>query len=352
MTQECVIRRIGRAGRITLNRPAALNAITHSMVHAMQAALVAWEADDQVELVAIDGAGGKAFAAGGDLKSLYDTRPGGPAEDADYHLAFWRDEYRLNATIKRYPKPYVALMDGIVMGGGIGVSAHGSHRVVTEASRVAMPETGVGLIPDVGGTWILSRPELPPGLGAFVGLTGARLGAGEAIAVGFADTFVPRVRLPELINQLESGTKDVSETCRAFADTKPAAPLLTMPASVLEAFTSQSASNVVDRLNSLEHDEAAKACQTLQEKSPLSTAVTLRALREGAHYTSFESALSTEFRLVHRCYTLGDFHEGIRAAVIEKDRSPQWRHKELSAVSEDAIDAFFAPLLATIETPF
>ena len=192
-SDDVLIRREGRAGRITMNRPAALNALTLGMVRKIWAALTAWVDDPAVHLVLLDGAGGKALCAGGDVRSLYDSRTQGSA----LPRAFWSEEYPLNALIGRYPKPYVALQDGIVMGGGIGLSGHARHRIVTERSRLAMPETGIGLIPDVGGTWLLAHA--PGEAGIYLGLTGEAMGAADAIHARFADVLVPSARLPELV---------------------------------------------------------------------------------------------------------------------------------------------------------
>ena len=188
---DILIRKIGRAGRITLNRPDALNALTYAMIHDIEAALDAWRDDDEVALVVIDAAGEKAFSAGGDIAEMYRT---GTAGDFAYGRTFWADEYRVNAKIAEYPKPYVAFMQGFTMGGGVGVSCHGSHRVVGESSRIAMPECGIGLIPDVGGSFLLARA--PGRLGEYLGTTGTRMGPGDAIFAGFADLFIPEAAGP------------------------------------------------------------------------------------------------------------------------------------------------------------
>src|SRR5215468_5919647 len=191
-TDEVLIRRQGRAGRLTMNRPQALNALTLGMVRQIWSALLAWRRDPAVELVVLDGTGDRALCAGGDVRALYDSR----SEGSSLARTFWREEYRLNALIGRYPKPFVAIQDGIVMGGGIGLSAHARHRIVTERSRLAMPETGIGLIPDVGGTWLLAHA--PGETGLYLGLTGVEMDAADAIYAGFSDTLVPSSRLTEL----------------------------------------------------------------------------------------------------------------------------------------------------------
>ena len=200
-TDDVIIRREGRAGRITLNRPKALNALTYPMVLEIEQALLAWRDDAQIAVVILDGAGERGLCAGGDVRSLYDRRTDG----VGFAAQFWRDEYRVNAMIHRYDKPFVAIMDGIVMGGGIGLSAHaqGATRIVTETSKIAFPETTIGLIPDVGGTWLLSRA--PAHAGTYLALVGAPMGAADAVYAGFADAFVPSARLPELIAKLCAG---------------------------------------------------------------------------------------------------------------------------------------------------
>jgi enoyl-CoA hydratase len=217
LSTECLIRREGRAGRITLNRPEALNALTYPMIGAVGMALDAWKTDPTVAVVILDGEGGRALCAGGDVISLYKSSPRGSAPDPELAARFWRDEYHLNATIKRYPKPYVAIMDGIVMGGGVGLSAHGRQRVVTEKSMIAMPETGIGLIPDVGGTFLLGHAQ--GRYGEYLGLTGARMDGADAIQAGFADIFMTQADVAGFVARLSDASgAAIDEIIEAAAD--------------------------------------------------------------------------------------------------------------------------------------
>lgn len=325
---EIDIRVVGAAGRITLNRPAALNALTYPMITAIEAALDAWRGDPTVALVVIDAAGDKAFCSGGDIAEMYRT---GTAGDFAYGRRFWADEYRLNAKIAAYPKPYVALMQGFTMGGGVGVSCHGSHRVVCETSRIAMPECGIGLIPDVGGSLLLARA--PGRLGSFLGATGHRMGPADAIYAGFADAFVPRDAWPAVLAALED-TGDVSAIARAARDPKE---------SDLRRRLDEVASAFPPGMPDLSAatDEVATA---LARQSPLSVACGLAAIEAARGPGGIAAALATEFRYTYRCMEHGDFLEGIRAAIVDKDRSPRWRYPTLADVSETDVAAMLAPL--------
>jgi enoyl-CoA hydratase len=335
--------RLGQAGRITLNRPQALNALSHEMCRALHARLAEWARDDAVGLVIIDGAGGRAFCAGGDVRALYaDWQAGG-----DARFRFYRDEYRLNAFIKRYPKPYVALIDGIVMGGGVGVSIHGSHRVATERTVFAMPETGIGLFPDVGGTYFL--PRLPGELGLFLGLTGHRLKAADCLHAGLADAVVPSERLPDLIEALSGavGGDAVTGLLRLFAEPPPPTSLPTslpeLRAEIDDCFGESSVERILSELEHRDTEFAHGTAEILRQKSPTSLKVTLRQLRAGAHL-GFEDCMRLEYRLACRFMQAQDFFEGVRAVVIDKDNKPAWRPESLEAVSDEAVAAYFAPL--------
>ncbi len=332
------IRIEGKAGRITLNRPKALNAVTWEMLTAIDAALDAWENDSAVSLVVIDAAGDRAFAAGGDIVDLYNT---GKSGDVAFGRRFWAEEYRLNARIASYPKPYVALMHGFVMGGGVGVSCHGSHRIVDESAQIAMPECGIGLIPDVGGSWLLARA--PAGLGEMVGLTGHRMGPADAIFMGFADHFVPRADWPALTEALVH-TGDVS-AITALAQPGPQAALgETNPDLDTAAVWSNSTIGaIVAELLANGSDTSQTQLKTLRKQSPLSVACGLCAI-QAARSMTLDQALAQEYRYVWRCMTQGDFLEGIRAQVIDKDRNPHWLHDAAENVTATEVAAMLAPL--------
>jgi enoyl-CoA hydratase len=337
-TDEVIVRREGRAGRLTLNRPAALNALTWPMVKTITAALLAWQQDAAVELVILDGAGPRGLCAGGDVRWLYDVR--GQAGQA---AGFWREEYQLNALIAGYAKPYVALMDGIVMGGGIGLSAHGRHRVVTERSMLAMPETTIGLIPDVGGTWLLSRAQ--GHLGVYLGLTGARLSGSDAIQAGFADTFVASATLPALIERLATdGGQAVDEVLEAFAEPVSASPLAARRPMIDRLFAGQSLAEIQRALLTTTDEVATKARADLATRSPKALVLTLEAIRRAKQSKTLNEVLAVEYRLCTRLYDDGEFIEGVRALIVDKDKAPKWVPARLEDVGAELVAAYFAPL--------
>ncbi|WP_035275930.1 enoyl-CoA hydratase/isomerase family protein [Actinoalloteichus caeruleus] len=322
----------GHLGRLTLNRPKALNALTHDMVRALHAALDDWEHDDTVRTVLVDGAGDRGLCAGGDIRSIHDdARAGGTAS-----LDFWADEYRLNARIARYPKPYVALMDGVVMGGGVGISAHGRHRVVTERSRIAMPEVGIGFIPDVGGTYLLSRA--PGQLGTHLALTGAPVSAADALHCGLADHHVPSDRLADLTEALTQAP--AAEAIQAHATPAPASALAADAGWIDHCYTAGTVTDILRRLR--DHGgPAAEAAATLDTKSPTALAVTLRALRSAATLPDLEAVLRQEYRTSRAALRSADLVEGVRAQIIDKDRSPRWSPATLAEVDEATVAAYF-----------
>ncbi|WP_306338226.1 enoyl-CoA hydratase/isomerase family protein [Streptomyces sp. KL118A] len=331
-----LLRREGRAGHIVLNRPRAINALNHPMVRIMADALDAWERDDSVATVVLTGAGERGLCAGGDIRSIHDdVRAGRVAASA----AFWHDEYLLNARIARFPKPYVAVMDGIVMGGGVGVSAHGSVRVVTERSRVAMPETGIGFVPDVGGTYLLTRT--PGELGTHLALTGTPVGAGDALLCGLADHFVPSERLPEFTGAL-AGT-DAADAVREFAGEAPAGELAAHREWIDRCYAADSVEEIVDRLHASGDRHAKEAAETILAKSPTSLKVTLAALRRARALPTLEAVLEQEYRVSCAALASPDLPEGIRAQVVDKDRRPRWSPSELSGVTEAEVARFFEP---------
>ncbi len=336
--EEVETRIEGHAGRITLNRPQALNALTQKMCEAIDAALAGWADDPAVVLVIVDGAGGRALCAGGDIRVLYNAARAG---DLRVPAAFFAAEYRMNARIAAFPKPYVAFMDGVVMGGGVGVSAHGSHRLVTERTMLAMPETGIGLFPDVGATWLLSR-KLP--LGLHLALTGARIGAADAILAGLADYYVSSAALPDLITRLcACETKAAAAACLdAAAEPPPPAALGADRAWMDDCYRHSTLELIRDALHASGHPAALAAAAEISARSPSSLKVTLRALREAEAMRDLDQALAQELVLAVSCMRSHDFVEGVRAAVIDKDRAPRWKPDTLECVSEEIVASYFA----------
>ncbi|MTH36386.1 enoyl-CoA hydratase/isomerase family protein [Paracoccus limosus] len=319
------IRRDRRAGRITLTRPQALNALDHEMAQSIDAALAAWRDDPEVALVIIDAEGSRAFCAGGDIAAVYRA---GRAGDHRAGRAFFRDEYVMDARIADFPKPVVALMQGFVMGGGVGLGGHASHRILGETAQVAMPECGIGMVPDVGGSRLLARA--PGQCGEYLGLTGARMGPGDAILAGFADAFVPEADWPALKEQL-ARTGDPGLIPRHPA---PPAPLGTRD---LSAFAG---ADMAEITAALEAQGADDLLQILRRNSPLSLAATLALVRAARHDASVRDSLAREFRFTARATAESDFLEGVRAQLIDKDRSPRW--------SADASPAHVRAMLAPL----
>lgn len=333
---DVLVRVEGRAGHLVLNRPKALNALTHAMALRLAETLAAWQDDPAVETVVISGAGERGLCAGGDIRAIHeDARSGDGAASA----AFWRDEYRLNAAIARYPKPYVAVMDGIVMGGGVGVSAHGSVRIVTERSRIAMPETGIGFVPDVGGTYLLA---LAPGeLGTHLALTGAPVGARDAQLCGLADHFVPSARLPELLAGLAE--QPVPDVLPHFVREAPGGELEAHREWIDHCYAAATVEEIVDRLLGTGVPAAKEAADTLLAKSPTALKVTLASLRRARELGPLERVLEQEYRVSCAALATPDLVEGIRAQVIDKDRAPRWSPCTFAEVTDAAVQRFFAP---------
>ncbi|TDH39298.1 enoyl-CoA hydratase/isomerase family protein [Pseudohoeflea suaedae] len=341
---DILLRVEGRVGHATLNRPRALNALSYDMAMALEKALDDWRDDPAVDMVLIDAEGDKAFCAGGDINALYST---GKTGNLDYARTFWADEYRLNAKIAAFPKPYVALMDGIVMGGGVGVSAHGSHRIVTERTMLAMPECGIGLIPDVGGTWLLARA--PSRIGEYLGLTGTRIGAADAIHAGFADTFVPSDRLEALKARLVT-TADASSIA-AFAAEPPEGELALIENGIGAAFSSPSVPDIAGALGKMDAEWAGKAVKAIDRGSPISLACTLEMVRAAREDASVAESLKREYRFVSRCMEDGDFIEGVRAAIIDKDRNPAFAGARKEMPAERVAQMLAPPPGGDIEIP-
>ncbi len=325
----------GRVGFITLNRPKAINSLTHSMVTAMDAALAAWADDDAVSAVVVRGAGDRGLCAGGDVVALYHSAKAGGAEAR----AFFFDEYRLNARIGAYPKPYVAIMNGIVMGGGVGISGHGNIRVVTETAKIAMPEVGIGFIPDVGGTYLLSRA--PGGLGLHAGLTGAPFGAGDAIAMGFADHYVPQSDLEAFLAEIIGAGAEVA--VEAHAQTPPPSPLTAARDWIDPCYARSSMAEIVAALRDRDDPAAHEAADLIATRSPIACATTLEAVRRAATLDSLNEVLIQEYRVSCASLDSHDFVEGIRALLVDKDRTPYWSPATMAAVTDADIDRYFLP---------
>ncbi len=338
---ETIVRREGSIGRITLNRPDALNALTLQMVRDMWGALKGWENEPSVVAVVVDGAGTRGLCAGGDIRALYDAVKAG---DEEGPAIFWREEYLLNALIARYPKPYVAFMDGIVMGGGVGVSAHGSHRLVTEKTMIAMPETSIGFFPDVGGTYLLAQS--PGELGTHVALTSGRLNAADAILTGLADTHIAAESWPALVDELTRIKKasDTDTIIRAHLAEAEPSKLAADRAWIDRCYAHDTVEAIVAALQSAPEAEAQKAAATILKNSPTALKVTLRALRADRAEPRLEPCLDEEYRMALRLAFCPDFAEGIRAAVVDKDRKPKWRPATLEQVTQSDIDHVFESL--------
>ncbi|MEU9073418.1 enoyl-CoA hydratase/isomerase family protein [Kitasatospora sp. NPDC048538] len=325
----------GGVGRIVLNRPRALNSLTHGMIRTVHATLSDWAADDRVRAVVLTGAGERGLCAGADIRALHDDAKAGGAGAR----AFFRDEYRLNALIARYPKPYVAVMDGITMGGGVGLSAHGAIRIVTERSTVAMPETRIGLVPDVGGSRLLA---LAPGeTGTHLGLTSASMGPGDALLCGFADHFVPSAAVPALLDALAGGT-DPADAVAAHAEPAPPAPLARQREWIDACYAADTVEEIVDRLVNSGVPEAKEAAGLILGNSPTAVKVTLAALRRARTLPSLEAVLDQEYRVSCAALAGHDLVEGIRAQVIDKDRTPRWSPAALAGVTDADVERFLA----------
>jgi enoyl-CoA hydratase len=336
MTDDVLFDRRGALGLITLNRPKALNALTRDMCLAMKVRLAEWAGDDAVKTVVIRGAGERAFCAGGDIRALYKSG----VDKSSSALEFYRDEYRLNAAIKHFPKPYVALLHGIVMGGGVGVSVHGSHRVGDETVTFAMPETGIGLFPDVGGSYFLSR--LPGEIGMYLALTGERLKTADALYADILTHFVPARATEELLAALQAGNAP-DFALRSFAEETGLAPLAARREDIDRIFSEDSLDGIFAALNADGGDWAGATLQTLRRKSPTSLKITFRQIREGARL-DFDACIRMEYRMVHRVMAGHDFYEGVRATIIEKDNMPHWRPPQSAQITDSDVNAYFAPL--------
>lgn len=340
---DLIVRREGSAGIIRLNRPKAINALTLEMSEGIDAALDRFEADPAVAVVVLEGAGERGLCAGGDIRGLYESsRAGG-----DLGKRFWRQEYLMNARIAKFPKPYVAFMDGLVMGGGVGLSGHARHRVVTEKTKLAMPEVGLGFFPDVGGTWLLSRS--PGEIGAYFGLTGQNMNGPDAIHAGFADAVVPSAKLAalrEALTQVRPGTVsgEIALLIDGFALRETAGPVAALQSNIDAWFAHDRMEDIVAALQRDGSELAASTLKTLNEKSPRGMVVTLKLLRLARTSSSLEQCLVREYRAALQVFASDDFREGVRAAVIDKDRNPRWSPARIEDVTPEMLAPYFADI--------
>jgi len=345
MTDDILLRVEGHSGFLSLNRPSALNALTLPMVHAMTQALLAWRDDDAVKCVVIDHADGRGFCAGGDIAFLRDSaiNDGGVSGRKFFH-----DEYQLNHLLFTYPKPVVAFMDGITMGGGVGISQPARFRVATENTKFAMPETGIGLFPDVGGGWYLSRLE--GRVGQYLALTGSRVAGAGCLALGLATHYVPSSALAEAKMRIASEEVErIDGILGTVSDTPPASKIVDTLVQINRHFASNAFEDI---LASLEGDESAwamKELATLQTKSPQTCKVALRQLDESLKLTDFADNMAMEYRIASRMLVRPDFAEGVRAVIVDKDNSPKWDPATAEGVTDALVDAIFAPLPAQEE---
>ena len=335
-TDEVLTQIDNGVGLITLNRPKAINSLNQTMVDALSAVLTRWADDDAVRAVVLSGAGERGLCAGGDIVAVYHSA----RKDGVEVRKFWRDEYLLNGQIGRFAKPYVSLMDGIVMGGGVGVSAHGSVRVVTETSKVAMPEVGIGFVPDVGGAFLLARA--PGALGLYAALTGATFSGSDAIALGFADHYVPHSDLEAFTAAIVSDGTD--SAVAAHAVEPPPSNLVAQRDWIDECFAGDTVADIVAALRGQDSEPANDAADLIASRSPTSLSVALQAVRRAAKLETLEDVLIQDYRVSSATARSHDLVEGIRAQIIDKDRNPQWSPASLAAVTAADVDAYFAPV--------
>ncbi len=320
---EVIVERQGAIGRLRLNRPRALNSLNQAMIRAIDAALREFERDPAIAAVLATGEGERGLCAGGDIRMIYESGRDRPHEGAQ----FWREEFIVNSRISAYGKPYIAIMDGIVMGGGVGISSHGSHRIVTERTRFAMPETGIGYFTDVGATWLL--PRAPGEFGTYLGLTGRDVGAAAAIYAGLADSFVPSEKVDALIASLvnlppSATAEDVSAAIGSVSGEAPASALLHHVALIDRCFAFDTVEEIFAALKEDGSDFARETLDLLKTRSAISLKLTLSLLRAGRGSATLNECLEREYKACVAMLSNPDFYEGVRAAVIDKDRNPRW----------------------------
>jgi enoyl-CoA hydratase/carnithine racemase len=335
-SDEVLTRVDGGVGLITLNRPKAINSLNHPMVNALSAVLARWENDDAVRAVVLSGAGERGLCAGGDVVAVYHSA----RKDGVEARRFWRDEYLLNGQIGRFGKPFVSLMDGIVMGGGVGVSAHANTRVVTDTSKVAMPEVGIGFIPDIGGAFLLSRA--PGELGVYAGLTGATFSGADAIAMGFADHYVPHRELDAFAKAIvEDG---IDSAVAAHAVEPPPSGLAAQRDWIDECFAGDTVEDILAALRGRDAGPANDAANLIATRSPIAVSVALEAVRRAAKLETLEDVLVQDYRVSSASARSHDLVEGIRAQIIHKDRAPKWSPATLAEVTRADVEAYFEPV--------
>jgi enoyl-CoA hydratase len=341
-TDEVKFEARGTAGLITLDRPKALNALTHAMCLAIDGALKAWAADPAIASVIVQGAGDRAFCAGGDVRAIWEDGMALKRGEGGGTIVreFFRDEYRMNRRIKFFPKPYVAVIDGITMGGGVGLSIHGSHRIATERTLFAMPETGIGLFPDVGASFAL--PRLPGETGAYLGLTGARVRASDLVPLGIATHFVPSGSLDALIADLGAAAGEVDAALARHAADLGAPDVIPNRAVIDRCFAQDRVEAILAALDADPSAFAQTAAETIRTMSPTSLKLSLAAIRRG-RAQDFDRCMITEYRLTQSILAGHDFYEGVRAQLIDKDRSPKWNPPTLELVTDAMVEACFAP---------
>ena len=337
---EVIVRGERALRRLTLNRPKALNALTLGMAATMTERLTAWASDPTVGAVMIDGAGDRALCAGGDLRGLYDAAKAG----SRFPENFWADEYRLDLLIARYPKPIVAVMDGVVMGGGVGISAHAAHRVVTERSSVAMPEVGIGFFPDVGVSFLLARA--PGFTGTYLALTGERMNAADAIHAGLADIHLPAAKLADLRAALADCRSAAAVRAALSAMSTAPAPgkLATAQPWIDACYGAGAVEDIIARLDAQNAEGPRAALATMRDKSPTALKITMRNIRDAASFDKLEQSFQQDYRIALACIAGHDFIEGIRATIVDKDRNPRWRPDTLAGVTPDIVERHFRPL--------
>lgn len=339
---DLIVRSAGALRHITLNRPQALNAVTLDMAIAMTALLRGWQSDPAVGVVLIDGAGERGLCAGGDIRALYDAaKAQEPIMVGSLPARFWAIEYKLNVLIARYAKPIIAVMDGLVMGGGVGLSAHAAHRIVTERSAIAMPEVGIGFFPDVGASFLLARA--PGRLGTYLALTGQRVGAADALFCNLADIHVPVDRLNELAAMLANcrSHSEVRTQLEQLSATPARARLPKQREWIDTCYDSDTLEEIVERLRTCRSEDAQAALDVMRKASPTSLKVTLRNLRAAAGFERLEQSFAQDYRIALACIAGHDFIEGIRAAIIDKDRKPRWRPQTIEAVTDEIVQRHF-----------
>lgn len=338
MTEEVLIRVEGKVGRITLNRPQALHALTTAMCRAITEALVAWRNDPAVELVLLDHSGERGFCAGGDIRMLAESGAG----DGQAAREFFFVEYRLNHLLFEYEKPVVAIMDGVTMGGGVGLSAPARYRVATERTTYAMPETGIGLFPDVGGGWFL--PRMPGHIGLWLALTGARIKAADCELVGVATDFVESARIADLKAAIIADPAAIETILTEYEGDAGRPPIAQHQDEIDRIFAGDSVEAIIAGLEAADTDWARDQLKVLATKSPQTMKVAFRQLQLGGQAKSFAENMAMEYRIGARVVQKADFIEGVRAVIVDKDNAPKWNPATPEGVSEDLLDAIFAPL--------